>query len=170
MQQRAPAATVHHIVEQGNSLNMLKSLGTLQLFPSVANGNPHELSVLFFIDARPSADNGQILYIGGLLIGDMEKGSISHVLWGSLHKARRLVQIIGATEILAAGDAIGEGKELARSLSQICSVGVPLQTDLDSKELFTSLSTQRSRIDKSIRPNVSVKKFELECGYNFNVV
>lgn len=71
MQQRTPAATVHHLIEQASGLKIANRLKTIQRFLNVASKNPHNLSALFFPDVGRSAGSGQISYIGGLLIDDM---------------------------------------------------------------------------------------------------
>ena len=53
--------------------------------------------------------------IAGLLIGDFKAGSVFHTLNWFSHKSKRPVKSIGAAEILAAGEAIDEGKVLANS-------------------------------------------------------
>lgn len=68
---------------------------------------------------------------------------------------------------MAAGEAIDEGKVLAQTLSAILNQHVKLYIALDTKDLYTSLSTKRNSIDKSIRADVNVIRFEFECC-NFN--
>lgn len=85
------------------------------------------------------------------------------VSWSS-HKAKRPVRSIGTAELLAAGEAIDEGKILASTLAVITNQPVELIIALDTKDLFSSLSSQRNPIDKSIRADVNVIRYELECG------
>lgn len=113
-------------------------------------------------DAGRHAENGQLCYIAGLLIDEMAIGSIWHVLSWSSRKAKRPVRSIGAAEILAAGESIDEGKNLARTLSDIHGIHVNLFVVVDSRDLFPSLKTQRNSIDKSIRADVNVIRFKLE--------
>lgn len=80
------------------------------------------------------------------------------------HKAKRPVRSTAAAEILAAGEAIDEGKMIAHTVSLLFGIKVELIIILDSKDLFTSLSTQKNSIDKSVRADVSVIRFEFECG------
>lgn len=80
----------------------------------------------------------------------MQRGSIFHVLSSSSNKAKGPVRSIGAAEILAAVEAIDEGKMLAKSPSMLFSTHVPLFIALDSKDLFTSLSTHRAPFVDSI--------------------
>ena len=80
------------------------------------------------------------------------------------HKARRPVKSTAAAEILAAGEAIDDGKMLTQTLSILLGRKIELLIVLDSKDLFTSLSTQRNSIDKSVRGDVNVIRFEFEVG------
>ena len=41
---------------------------------------------------------------------------------------------------------------------------IKLQTCVDSKDMFTSLSTQRNSIDRSIRSDVAFIRFEFQVG------
>lgn len=72
----------------------------------------------------------------------MERGSIYHTLSCQSHCAKRTSRQIGAAEILAADESIDEYKILAKTLFDIYIIYVLLTDALDSKDLFTSLSTQ----------------------------
>lgn len=86
----------------------------------------------------------------------MKSCSIYSILSWSSHKNLRPERSISAAEILAAGEAIDEGKMLARTVSSIYNTRIPLVISLDSRDLCTSLSTQRNSVDKSIRCDVNV--------------
>ena len=60
------------------------------------------------------------------------------------HKSKSPVKSIGAAEIFAASEAIDEGKVLCRALKALLGAQVELIIVVDSKDLYTSLSTQRN--------------------------
>lgn len=62
----------------------------------------------------------------------------------------------GAAEILTASEAIEEGQLIKTALSMVLGSYAELVIVVDSKGLFTSLSTQRNSIDLSIRADVNV--------------
>lgn len=85
-----------------------------------------------------------------------------HTLSWSSHKSKRPVKSIGAAEILAAGEAIDEGKVLAKAYEVLLGMNIDLLIAVDSKDLFETLSTCRNSIDRSIRADVSVIRYEFE--------
>lgn len=115
-----------------------------------------------FSDAGRSATNGQLCYVTGLLLGDLRHVSIFHTLICSFHKSKRPVRSIGAAEILAAGEAIDKGNNISMTTSLVLGTHIPLHVVLDSKDLYTSLSTKRNLVDKSIRADVNCIRFEFE--------
>ena len=121
-----------------------------------------KVSIPVFSDAGRREDHGQLSYVAGLLIGDISKDSIFHTLSWSSRKSKRPVKSIGAAETLAAGEAIDEGKILARVYSKLFGMQVKLSVALDTKDLYNSFSTQRNSIDKSIRSDVNVIRYEFE--------
>lgn len=60
------------------------------------------------------------------------------------------VKSVGAAKILTAGEAIDEGKILKSVLSILLVAHLRLFVSLGSRNFFSSLSTQRNSIDKSI--------------------
>lgn len=69
---------------------------------------------------------------------------------------------IGAAEILAARDAIDEAKVIAGAYRKLLNMEIQVMVVLDPKDLFTTLSTCRRSVDRSIRENVNVIRFEFE--------
>lgn len=67
---------------------------------------------------------------------------------------------IGAAEKLAAGNAIDIGKILTRAHAMMLRVQVDLIIAVDSKDLFTTRSTQLQSLGKSICGDVGVIRFE----------
>eukprot|EP00171_Calliarthron_tuberculosum_P001292 IDg1292t1 len=85
-----------------------------------------------------------------------------HTLAWSSHKSKRPVRSIGSAEILAAGEAIDMGKTIVKSYERLLNVKVDNLIVVDTKDLYSSLSTCRNSIDKSIRADVSVIRYEFE--------
>lgn len=92
----------------------------------------------------------------------MKSDSVYHVISWNWHKARRRVKSIGAAETLAAGDAVDIGKILEKAYATILQGQVDLVIVVDTKDIYTTLSTQRELLDKSIRRDVGVIRFEIE--------
>lgn len=113
-------------------------------YPRHEDKRDHHLAILGFSDAGRSSDNGQISYSADIVVDDMKFGSIYHVLYWSSHQGNSPFWYIDAAEILAAVEAIDEWKFLARTVSNIFDVDLPLYIALESKYLITSLSTQRN--------------------------
>ena len=67
-----------------------------------------------------------------------------------------------AAEVLAVGEGLDEGKVIKSVISLVLNHSVKLLVATDSKDLFTSLSTQRNSIDKSIRADVNVIRYEFQ--------
>lgn len=117
-----------------------------------------------FSDASRVDENGQIGVLTGLLVGEMENNSIYHPLSWISHKAKRPVKSVPAAEILAATEGIDEGKTISSAYSELMCMDIKLRLCVDSKDLFTSLSTHRNSIDRSIRGDVSCIRFEFQTG------
>lgn len=98
------------------------------------------------------------------MLDEFKQSAIFHFLSWSRHEARRPVRSTEASEILVAGEAIDEDKILCFSLSMLNNVQVGLQILVDSEDLFLWLSTEQQSIDKSIQADVSVIRYEFECG------
>ena len=120
--------------------------------------------MVVFADASKSNENGQLGIVTGLLIGDLCEGSVLHNISWISHKSKRPVKSVPAAEILAAAEGIDEGKMISGAYSEIFNMEVDLKIFVDSKDLFTSLSTQRLSIDRSIRGDVGSIRFEFQTG------
>lgn len=90
--------------------------------------------------------------MASLVLEDQSLGSIFYLLSWSSHRAEWPVRSIGAAEVLAAIDGIDKFRMLTRISSGLCGVQVPLIVALDSKNLFSSTSTQRQSIDRAFAP------------------
>lgn len=99
--------------------------------------------MLAFADASRIDEQGQIGVIIGLLVDNMDRDAIFHPIFWMSHKAKRPVKSVPAAEILAASEAIDEGKIITIAFKEILSIEIEFDICVDSKDLFTSLSTQR---------------------------
>lgn len=162
MQQRLPTAKVSDLVAQINALKALKKFGSKIAYHRPLPKADYALNILVVSDASRSVDHGQLCFVAGLLFGPMEQNSVFHTLSWISHKSKRPVKSIGAAEILAAFEAIDEGKTLSKAFSSLLGIAVGLIIALDTKNLYTSLSTRRNSIDRSIRADVNVIRYEFE--------
>lgn len=164
LQQKAPEVKVSHLIEQSNILRKLKKLGTTISYPRPIDTQAYDLSVLVFSDASWTDENGQLGVITGLLVGEMKQDAIYHPISWISHKSKRPVKSVPAAEILAASEGIDEGKSVAAAYSEIMDMDIRVRLCVDSKDLFTSLSTQKNSIDSSIRGDVGCIRFEFRTG------
>lgn len=162
MQQKEPNPQVRDIISQINILRQLKKLGSVIQFKRPPTGREYSTSILVFADASKLPEHGQLCYIAGLLIGDLSKGSVYHTLSWTSHKSKRPVKSIASAEILAVGEAIDEGKIIARSYEALLGIKTELWIVLDSKDLYTTLTTCRNASDRSVRGDVSLIRYEFE--------
>ena len=162
LQQRMPINNVGNLTLQSAVLRKLQKIGTLTCYPTPPKNQSVTISAVVFADAGKTEDHGQLSYIGGILLGPLKKGSHFYPLTWSSHKSKRPVRSIGAAEILAVGEAVDEGKIIKSVTSAIFGINVKLLVATDSKDLFNALSTQRNSIDKSIRGDVNLIRFEYE--------
>lgn len=78
------------------------------------------------------------------------------------HKSRRPVESFSTAEILAAAEAVDEGKILKSVFSALLCTLSHLPVALYSRDLLTSFSTQRNSVDISICADVNVIRYEYE--------
>lgn len=69
-----------------------------------------------------------------------------------------------AGEILAAGDGIDEALVLIRIYAQLLGLRVELIAVLDCKDIYTSQSTQFQSIDRSVRADANLIRYQFEVG------
>lgn len=162
LQQKLPDGHVSNLTLQSSVLKKLKKYGTVCAFPRPPRGVKTQISAIMFADAGRNQDVAQISIIGGILLGPLKKDSPFYALTWASHKSKRPVRSIGSAEIIAVSEAIDEGKVIKNASSQLLGIDVPLIVATDSKDLYSSLSTQRNSIDKSIRADVNVIRFEFE--------
>ena len=164
IQQKAPELKTCHLVEHVNIVRKLKKLGTTIAYTRPSDKCQYELSVLLFADASRIDDCGQLGVITGLLIGEMRNESIYHAISWMSYKARRPVKSVPFAEIFAAAEGIDEVKTITKAYSELLDMEIKVRIAVDSNDLFTSLSTQKNSIDKSIRGDVSCIRFEFQTG------
>ena len=161
LQQRRAVPNVQDLALQNNLLKQAKRLGSCIKF-----GLPSEselpVSLLMFSDAARPNERGQLGFIGGLLLGEFDVNSVIHIVSWRSSLSGRPVKSIGSAEVLAAGSAIDEGKLLAKTYSELLDIAVPLRCAVDSKDLYSSLSTTHVPEDKSIRGDVALIRYEFE--------
>lgn len=162
LQQKSPETKVCHLIEQRTILRKLKHVGTTLSYPRPEDKRKYELSLLTFADASKGDTNGQIGVLTGLLVGSFAEDSIFHCTSWLSHKSKRPVKSVPAAEILAAGEAIDEAKCIAHAYSELLGMHTGIRLCVDSKDLFSSLSTQRNSIDRSIRADVACIRYEFQ--------
>lgn len=145
-----------------NSLRLLKKLGTSICYTHTNGFESTKASILVFYNAGRKVDHGQISGLCGLLTDDAEEGAVLHTLSWISHKSKRPVKSVGATEILADGDAIDEWKMLQLALSTLLPVEFDFMLVVDSRDLFILLSTCSHATDSSIRADLNVTRYECE--------
>lgn len=163
LKRKAPSICVKHLIEQNNFIRSRNQVGTTICYLRPKRNQDHKMSVVIFEDASRIDKSCQIGIISGLLPGELKKGYVFHTFWIS-HKCKRPVKSVLAAESLAAAEAIDEGEQLSKAFSENFRVEVKLLICVDSKELFTYLSTQILSLDKSIRCDVVCIRFEFETG------
>lgn len=139
----------------------MKNLGLGIALPRPVYHNvPARLSA--FADAILKADHGQLSIFPELLLGPLAQDSIYDTLSWMYKNSKRPVRSIAAIEVLHASEPIDVEKTLKRALSTLLCIPVKLIVVVDSTDIFTSLSTRRNLIDKSIRADENVIRFEYE--------
>lgn len=71
--------------------------------------------------------------------------SVFHVISWSSHKARSPVKSTGAAEVVVAGEAINIGKSLVKSYRVLFNRPIDLVIIVDSKDFYTTLTTNGNR-------------------------
>lgn len=75
-----------------------------------------------------------------------------------------------AVEILTVCAAIDEGKNLHETVNILLGKSLDLTIVTNSKDLYTSLLTQKNSIDWSICADVNIISYEFETGFVTNIV
>lgn len=162
LQQRRSNPVVKDLIQQCNMLRQLQDLGSTITFRRPDTIGSFPLKVVVFSDAARSNDHGQLAFVAGLVIGEVDKESVFHTIAWRSQKSKRPTKSVGAAETLAAGSAVDEGKVLVRAYQELLDITMDLVVIVDSKDLYDSLSTCRGATDKSIRADVSLIRYEFE--------
>lgn len=91
-------------------------------------------------------------------------GSVSHVLYWNSENSKRTVRSLWAPKIVASGEAINKINILAFTSSRVLGTVISFRNAPYYKDFYTSLSSKREFVDKSLRPYVNCIYFELEPG------
>lgn len=87
-----------------------------------------------------------------------------------LYKLKKLpVKSVSAADELAAAEAIDEQKIVAHAYFEILNVNVRVYLCVNAKDLFTSLSTRKNSIDRSICRDGASIRFEFQVGNIDNI-
>lgn len=166
LQQRSSNTTVNDLITQINLVRSLKKKSTKVLYKRPSPGS-YKLSVFAFSDAGRAYNReyGQLSFIIGILVGELEKGSTFYLLnWGS-SKSKRPIKSIGSAEIMAASQTIDEGKIIKLVISQLLNISIDFWEAIDSKDLFDTLTTCHAANDKSIRGDVACIRYDFETHW-----
>lgn len=161
-QQNSPTATIATLCNQSAQLKQLQIIETHTYYCRPGDTLAQNISIIVFCDAIRSGDAGQLSHIGVLLIDEFACGSIFRIISCSSRKARFPVKSTGAAETIAAGEDIEIGKTNARVYFLLLPMKIDLIIVVDSKDLYTTLTTKRQSIGRSIRGDIGVIGFELE--------
>lgn len=162
MQQMAPDIKTSHPVEQQHIVRKLQKYGTSISYSRPTDKNPYELSILSFSNISKSDYHGQIGVIAGLLVGQLENYFIFHCTSYISHKSKRPIRSTPAAEILACSESLDDARVVSKVCSELLNKKFDIRILEDSKDLFTSLSTQtqRNSIDRSIHGALAMIRFE----------
>lgn len=141
-QRIATTATGLDLCRQTSRLKELQKMGTHPLYDRPTDKTSYPLEMLVFSNTGSLGDSEQLCHIAGPLIGPMQSDSVYHVETWSSHKAKRPVKLIDIAKILATGDAIDVEKILAQAYQAKLDILISLIIGFDSKDLYSSLSTQ----------------------------
>lgn len=95
----------------------------------------------------------------------MKNDSIYRIVFWISHQSRRPVKNVPAAENLAATEGIDESKLIASAYKQLLNIGIRVKIVVDSKDLFTSLATQRNSINRSTSSDVACTRYEFQVGW-----
>ena len=126
LQQTNGTPTVHDFVRQGDQLKDAKRLCTTACYKRPVQKSHKKLTFVISADAGRPSTHGKPGFIGGLLIGDLQSGSIVHMITWSAHLSARPVTSIASAEIMETGCAIEEGKVLSDAYSKLFGMKINL--------------------------------------------
>lgn len=153
---------VSDLIKQKGLVHKLKSFGTVISFGRSFDSNEFSISILVFTDAGRPSTSAQLHMICGLLIGPLDHGAYYYTVSWSSHNSERLVRSIAAGKILAAGERIDEWFMPKQTYPLLHGSYIELIEVLDSKDLYTSLSTQLQSVDRYVRADVNYTRYRFE--------
>lgn len=119
-------------MRRSHLLKFVKRVGTTSTFKCPTNSGLYGPAIVFFADAARPSENGQLGFLGCLLIDPLEAGSTMHTLSWTLELSQRPAQSIASAEVLAARDAIDTGKLIANIYKALLGIEVHLYVIVDS--------------------------------------
>lgn len=149
LKQMMPSLTVNQLLSHMKYHYLLKKCGTLTAYSPRSMSVSLPVSVLVISDTGRHQENGQLSFIAGLRIGLFAQYSLFYTLSWSGHESKSPVKSIRAAEILAASEAIDNGKVLKRSMALLLRKKVPLLITLyyrDFALLCLHIATQLKSI------------------------
>lgn len=81
------------------------------------------------------------------------------------HNPKRSTKSVGAAEIVAASDATDKEKMIKIAMSLLLCSSIQLLVALHKSDLFTPFSTQQNLVDKSMRADVNVIRYNFETQH-----
>lgn len=100
--------------------------------------------------------------IVGLFIDTLIFGFTHYVVSWSFQISKRPVKSISSSEIFTAGETIDIGKLIVNAYRSVYNTDIDLFIVIESKDLFTTLFTQRKSINRSNHRDVAVIRYKFE--------
>lgn len=125
------------------------------------------MKFVFFADASHTKESTELCYIIGLVIGPVRKGSFFHLLFWPSQRCKRPAKSTRSLGTLAAGEGVDELVMIKKVLSTILKTEVVPMKIVDSKDLHHALSSKRSIVDKSVRPDLNAICFHFITNIYF---
>lgn len=94
----------------------------------------------------------------------MTSGYLFHTISWISHKSKPPVKSVRAAEILATTEGKDGSKMVLDAYKQLLNLDIEVKVVSDSKDLSTSLATQRNSINRSICSDVACIIYELQVG------
>lgn len=123
--------------------------------------------IVAFSDASHATDGSQLFYLIFVAHRDAAKNSATHTLEWSSHKSRQPVQSALPPEFFATAKAIESIVPLCQVFQFASHWPVKSWLLIDSKDLWTPLTTQRSSVDESTKGEVSCIWFIFKSKLDF---
>lgn len=149
-------------MEQATALMLLKRFDTSTSCMRPRLGSKEKLYLVAFADAGHSDAARQLCYIVGLVVGPVQKDSLSHFLTRASHKSKRRLRSTTAAEIISAEEALEEVALIEQAFEFIYGVEIKLVVLVDTKELYQCMSTQRNETENPGRGDFNTIRYNYE--------